>query len=435
MRPMPFWHRVSLSLCVALQSRFRSPRQHLATVRSCLPVVGGCLGMLLTGPVVHGSTVPDWVRSAAAQTLPPMPPSTKAVVLLDDTTYTVAPDGRATTHERMVVKILRPQGREYAEPIIWYDKDRKINSLHVWSIDPAGHEYALKDSELADFSPPGEGGQLYEDVRAKVGAPPGRDPGGIVAYEVEQRQRPYLAETSWFFQEAIPRQSQSFTLVLPPGYTYDTAWAHHARVPATALANNSFRWQMDRQAAIDMSEVPLSPDESALAGRMTIHYSGPGIASSQEGSWRGIGEWYANLAHDRLLPTPDISAKAAELTAGKADFYDKAEAIGEFVQQQIRYFVIEMGIGGLQPHAAEDIFRGRYGDCKDKATLLSAMLSSVGIHSALMLVDTHRGFVDPEGAGSAGQSCHCGHRDSCRVRLAQAAQRGDSEERKTLPDL
>jgi hypothetical protein len=129
---------------------------------------------------------------------------------------------------------------------------------------------------------------------------------------------------------------------------------------------------------------------------MTVHYAGPGLAEPQDGTWQGIGEWYDGLSHDRLVPAPDITAKAEELTSGKKDFYDKAEAIGEFVQQKIRYFVIEMGVGGYQPHPAEEIFRGRYGDCKDKATLLSAMLSSVGIHSALMMVDSERGVVDPD---------------------------------------
>ena len=55
-----------------------------------------------------------------------------------------------------------------------------------------------------------------------------------------------------------------------------------------------------------------------------------------------------------------------------------------------------MGVGGYQPHAAADMFRGKYGDCKDKATLLSAMLSSVGVHSALLMVDTERGVIDPD---------------------------------------
>jgi hypothetical protein len=128
---------------------------------------------------------------------------------------------------------------------------------------------------------------------------------------------------------------------------------------------------------------------------MTVHYTGPGLAEPQDGTWQGIGEWYDGLERGRLTATPEIAAKAAELTAGKTDFYDKAEAIGDFVQQKIRYFVIEMGVGGYQPHSAGDIFKGRYGDCKDKATLLSAMLSSVGIHSALLMVDTERGVIDP----------------------------------------
>ncbi len=51
-------------------------------------------------------------------------------------------------------------------------------------------------------------------------------------------------------------------------------------------------------------------------------------------------------------------------------------------------------MGGNQPHPAADIFRTRSGDCKDKATLLSAMLQAVGIHSTWVMVNTHRGVID-----------------------------------------
>ena len=349
-----------------------------------------------------GTTVPDWVRAAAAQPLPQLPETTKAVVLLDDETYTVAPDGRATEHERMVIKILRPQGRRFGEPEVNFDKDSKVLSMHVWSIDPAGHEYALKDNEIREVGFLGEGGELYTDERAKVASPPGRDPGGIVAYEYDERERPYLAETNWFFQGKLPFMQQSFTLVLPANYTYTTTWAHHARIAESDLENHSYRWQMDHQPGIDLERVPLSPATEALAGRMTVHYSGPGLAQPQDGTWQGIGEWYDGLSRDRMVPSPEIAAKSAELIAGKADFYDKAEAIGEFVQRQIRYFVVEMGVGGFQPHPADQIFRSGYGDCKDKATLLSAMLSSAGIHSALVMVDTERGIVDPDAPSIVG---------------------------------
>jgi hypothetical protein len=342
------------------------------------------------------NSVPDWVRTAAQQPLPTLPESTKAVVLLDDQTYTVDAKGQAVVHERQVIKILRPQGRDFAIPEVGYDKDSKVLSFHAWSIDPAGHEYAVKDNEMAEVSPPGEGGQLYDDIKFRVADPPGRDPGGVVAIEYEERLRPYLAEADWEFQGELPVVSQSFTLVLPPGYTYTTAWAHHPKIEAIDLENQKYRWEMNNEPAIDLERIPMSPSPGALAGRMTVHYSGPNLAFPEDGTWQGVGQWYTALSHDRIEATPDIAAKAAELTAGKTDFYDKAEAIGDFVQQQIRYFVIEMGIGGFQPHPAADIFRGRYGDCKDKATLLSAMLSTVGIHSDLVMVDSRRGIVDPD---------------------------------------
>jgi hypothetical protein len=120
------------------------------------------------------------------------------------------------------------------------------------------------------------------------------------------------------------------------------------------------------------------------------------------GTWQSIGEWYQTLSKDRLVATPEIAAKAKELVGDKIDFYDKTEAIAEFVQKQVRYFVIEMGIGGYQPHYAGDIFRNRYGDCKDKATLLTAMLSTVGVHGALVMVDHRRGVVDPDAPSIVG---------------------------------
>ncbi len=65
------------------------------------------------------------------------------------------------------------------------------------------------------------------------------------------------------------------------------------------------------------------------------------------------------------------------------------------MQQQIRYVGIEIGIGGYIPHTAEEVYRNRYGDCKDKVTLLISMLNAVGVRATWVMVDTDRGVVDP----------------------------------------
>jgi hypothetical protein len=147
---------------------------------------------------------------------------------------------------------------------------------------------------------------------------------------------------------------------------------------------------------IDLDRVPLSPSPDALEARMTVHYAGPGLPTATDGTWKSVGQWYDSLFRERVASTAEIAAKAQELTNGKTDFYDKTEAIAEFVQKQVRYVAIEVGIGGYQPHPAGDIFHNRYGDCKDKVTLLAAMLSTVGIHATVVIVDSERGVVDPD---------------------------------------
>ena len=113
--------------------------------------------------------------------------------------------------------------------------------MHVWSIGPDGHEYAVKDNEMAEVSL--RRGSTVLRRHRRVANPPGRDPGGIVAYEYEQRCHPYLTETTGS-SRAISRLNQSFTLELPAGFTYGTVWAH-TQGPAIDLEHQRWRWVMN----------------------------------------------------------------------------------------------------------------------------------------------------------------------------------------------
>jgi hypothetical protein len=347
----------------------------------------------------NSSTVPDWVKQAAAEQLPSYPADTRAVVLLEETTLVVKPDGKSVERVRRVVKILRPRGRNYGEIEVHFNANSKVNFLHVWSIGPDGHEYAVKDNEVMEVGTE-SWGILYEDERAKVVSAPARDVNAVIAYEYEQRVPFYESEDTFEIQESIPKRHQRFTLQLPPGWEYNASWHRHAPVEPYK-AGDQVEWSVDDTPALDVRDIPAAPAAKGLRARGVISYYGPG-QPRESGDWRAIGAAYQRLAQDRARPSPELTAKAKELVAGKTDFADKVQAISEFVQQQIRYVAIEIGIGGLQPHAAADIFHSRYGDCKDKATLLAAMLSAVDIHSTWVLVDTERGFMSPDAPSVAG---------------------------------
>jgi transglutaminase-like putative cysteine protease len=335
--------------------------------------------------------VPDWVQQAAHATLPTYPANTKAVKLYEEAIYTVTPDGKTMMHYREAIKILRPQGREYANLISWYQKDSKINYMHAWSIGPDGHFYALNDKEITEEGV-SEGGILYDDVRVKIAKPPAADVNAVVAYEFEQQLPRYFSEQSWEFQESIPTHFSAMELDLPSDWKYYAAWSSRAPIAPNEMTPNHLRWEMRDVEGIDLEDVPLAPSGRALAERMVVHYS-PSELPKGDDRWAAIGNWYDELASKQTESSSEIANTARGL--GGQDFYEKLAKVADFMQRNIRYVGIEVGIGGWKPHPAGDVFHYRYGDCKDKATLLISMLGAVGVRATYVMVDTHRGLVNP----------------------------------------
>jgi hypothetical protein len=109
-----------------------------------------------------------------------------------------------------------------------------------------------------------------------------------------------------------------------------------------------------------------------------------------------MGNWYGSLTIGRRDASPAIKQKVTDLTAGITDPLEKMRRLAQFVQHDIRYVAIELGIGGFQPHPAADVFGHRYGDCKDKATLMAAMLHEIGVDSYYVVINAERGSITPD---------------------------------------
>jgi tetratricopeptide (TPR) repeat protein len=99
-----------------------------------------------------------------------------------------------------------------------------------------------------------------------------------------------------------------------------------------------------------------------------------------------VGAWYRGLEADRVAPSAEVKAKAAELVAGKTTNEEKVRSLYGYVSTQIRYIGVAFGVGRYQPHTAAEILSNQYGDCKDKHTLLAAMLGAVGMDADAVLI-------------------------------------------------
>ena len=70
---------------------------------------------------------------------------------------------------------------------------------------------------------------------------------------------------------------------------------------------------------------------------------------------------------------------------------DRVRAVYDFVVTSTRYVGLEFGIHGFKPYKVTQVLARRFGDCKDKAALLIALLREVGVSAELVLVRTRRG--------------------------------------------
>jgi hypothetical protein len=356
---------------------------------------------LLSGSAFAWGGAPDWLRALAKAPVPSYPDDIPGVALLDETMVTVSPGGAILTHHRRAYKILGTEGRNLGYVSVYFDGGTRVTGLHAWGIDAKGQEYEVKDGdavETAAFE-----GSLYADYKLKVLQIPSAQPGSVIGYEFDQQEYPWALQDVWSFQQTVPIRSVRYIVNLPAGWKHEENWFNGKAIePSTAT--NSLVWEMSDVPAIRPE--PDSPSLRTLAGHMAINFLPPQQLPQGRAhrTWDDVAHWFYGLADGRRAATPELQAKTRELTAGKTSTFDKIAALAAFAQRDVRYVAIEIGIGGIQPHMAGEIFSNRYGDCKDKVTVLSAMLHEIGVDSYFVLANATRGVVEPSFASMA--SCN-----------------------------
>ncbi len=354
--------------------------------------------MILTGIVGVASSAradaPAWMHGLVNAPLPAHDDKTDAVILYSERIVAVQSVDKVKSTVRVAYRILRPGGNEHGFVAVSFNANRKVTSLHGWCIPAQGKDYEVKEKDAVEISLPKIlGSDLVSDVRDKVIQIPAAVPGNIVGYEYETDESPLVLQTVWGFQEADPVKDSKFTLQLPAGWEYRAWWRNHEEVKPTAVGNNQWQWSLSDVKGLRAEE--KMPPWMSVAGFMLVSYFPTGSASAERTfrDWQQMGMWYEGLTHGRKDATPEIKQKVAALTATAKTRVEKMNAIAQFMQRDIRYVAISLGIGGLQPHSAADTFRHRYGDCKDKATLMSSMLKEVGIDSYYVIINSERGSI------------------------------------------
>ena len=206
-----------------------------------------------------------------------------------------------------------------------------------------------------------------------------------------------------FFSAVVPVQlsdpaGRLFTRVLWPKKRHLYARCHGCEVQPLAVSetdNLEYLW--------DLRQVPALNIEDSLPAQYDPE---PWVQLSEFRSWAEVDRWALALFQGQPAFAPELTQKIAEWRQ-LPDQEQQILAALRFVQDEVRYFGIEIGVSSEKPADPSTVFSRRYGDCKDKSRLFVAIMRSLGIEAYAVLVNSTLGRVLDDWQPSAGAFDHC----------------------------
>ena len=245
------------------------------------------------------------------------------------------------------------------------------------------------DAEITRSAP------FYSDLREKHVAVKGLSGGDILEYEAHwQTTKPLIPGQFWFqynFNRDAIVLGEQLEIKVPAERVVNVRGPQASQTVSSEPGSRVYTWTHSKLRPDKEPEDEPKKAVDAALGRLAP----PDVQISSFQSWEEVGRWYWNLQKDRMEPTPAIRAKAMELTKGLTDDDAKVRALYSFVSTQYRYIGIAFGIGRYQPHTAEDVLSNKYGDCKDKHTLLASLLLASGLKIYPALISSNW-KIDPD---------------------------------------
>ena len=308
------------------------------------------------------------------------------VELADVRVQRVAANGLATTRSQQVTFINSDQAAsEWATRSITYgDGSQKLEIVRARDFKADGR--VVDGEDLGDGASADATAQMYYDTRTRKLHFANVEKGDVI--ELDYRVAPVGSTNPYgnYFGELVtfgsgaPRKLQRYVLVTPADRQFHLV---EVRVAAAKQAVNGnqrvYEWEARNLAPLPNE--PKGPATTEVAPYVTV---------STFADWKQFGQWYAQLIAPQFALDATLREQLQKLLVNAHTDQEKIEAIHHFVLRNTHYVALEFGIFSYKPYPVSQVYARRFGDCKDKASLMVALMRAAGIEADLALVRTRK---------------------------------------------
>jgi tetratricopeptide (TPR) repeat protein/transglutaminase-like putative cysteine protease len=321
-------------------------------------------------------------------------------------TYRFESDGTGTRKTDARIRVQSEAGvQQWGQIQIGYNSaNERVEIAYVRVIKADGTVVKAGDDAVQDLSAPVEReAPVYTDYRQKHITVPGLRPGEVLEYgTVTVIHTPLAAGQFWAdydFDKSNITLDEELDVDVPADRPLKLKNKSGMDPKISEVKGRRiYHWtssHLEREDDSKDKDKDKDSDKAKKKKKKKADDDRPDVQLTTFVSWEQIGRWYASLEKDRRAPSPEVRAKADELTKGFDNQMDKIEALYDFVALNFRYVSLSLGVGRYQPHASGDVLHNQYGDCKDKHTLLASLLEAEGLHASSVLINSSR-KLDPD---------------------------------------
>lgn len=342
-----------------------------------------CL-LLLATPLLptRAAALPDWAGTIKmdAPAVDGTVTEEEFRVLWSERHVTVDAKGHLRVRDRIAKQALSDHGEDVGIGGFFLGPGAKVRKSRAWHSLPGGKTTKSRRSDAIDIS---GFDSFLTDRTVRSVAIEGIREGSIVFFEFEGEWTPYILAMDHTFAHSEVVDVSRLVIDLPAGWKLHWDWLHGGGVEPQA-AGNTYTFELKGLHYPIEEDLALSVSERAPL--VYLAFEPPAdVGVPYMKTWADLGNWVEQLGEKPGTITPEVEA-AVTRAAGETGSIEAVLSCGEYVRDKVRYVAKAIGIGGYKPHYADETLRRLWGDCKDKATLLRAMLEARDLESYPVLV-------------------------------------------------
>ncbi|MEM6725689.1 MAG: DUF3857 domain-containing protein, partial [Bacteroidota bacterium] len=297
--------------------------------------------------------------------------------------------GSTVFTKRSVVTLLNERSKAN-ELLLFYDPMIKIESLSAVLYDQYGNRIEkFKASDFQDISIPSYV-NTFDDNRYKYLDCSFNSYPYTIEFEYRVRSTAVIDYDDYLPQEGygISVMESSYSISHPNDLLvrYKVLNFDPTYEKSISGSTTKHEWQvtnlkpvkreyMDRESIQILPQILVAP----------THFEASGYHGDMS-TWSSYGKWYRRLNQNRDKLSPALTSTIKSMVKDATSDQEKVAILYRFMQSQVRYVSIQLGIGGWQTFEASYVEENKYGDCKALSNYMKAMLKVVGIEAYEVLV-------------------------------------------------